>query len=328
MKNISIDIHSLMTQKVYCIAPGETLEKALLIMRDKRFSCIVISEEEKPVGILTERDIVKLMLDHSPPVLPATTIISDVMSSPPITINEHDTLFEALVVSRAEKVRHLPVINPDGRIVGIVTQSDLVKAHFNLYERQREIVEASINERTRELLRANKELKALSMEDALLGIGNRRAMEVDLQHTHASAMRYQFHYSLMLIDIDYFKNYNDHYGHLAGDEVLKKVANHIESIIREADRLYRYGGEEFLILMPETGLKDMALKAEGIVKDVQSLKIPHEKSSFKVLTISIGVGNCCEIEEKANATWSDLVDIADQRLYRAKNKGRCQAVAS
>ena len=138
----------------------------------------------------------------------------------------------------------------------------------------------------------------------------------------------QFHYSVMLIDIDYFKNYNDHYGHLAGDDVLKKVANRIEFIIREADRLYRYGGEEFLLLMPETGLKDTALKAGEIVKDVQSLKIPHEKSSFKVLTISIGIGNCCEIEEKANATWSDLVDIADQRLYKAKDKGRCQAVAS
>ncbi|MBE9536453.1 MAG: GGDEF domain-containing protein [Proteobacteria bacterium] len=328
MKNISTGIQNLMTKKVYCVAPGETLGKALLIMRDKRFSCIVISEEEKPVGILTERDIVKLMADHSPPISPATTIISDVMSSPPVTVNESDTLFEALVVARAEKVRHLPVINPDGRIVGIVTQSDLVKAHFNLYEHQREIVETSIDERTRELIRANKELKALSMEDALLGIGNRRAMEVDLQHTHASATRYQFHYSVMLIDIDYFKNYNDHYGHLAGDDVLKKVANRIEFIIREADRLYRYGGEEFLLLMPETGLKDTALKAGEIVKDVQSLKIPHEKSSFKVLTISIGIGNCCEIEEKANATWSDLVDIADQRLYKAKDKGRCQAVAS
>ena len=151
-----------------------------------------------------------------------------------------------------------------------------------------------------------------------------RAMEVDLKYTHEDALRYQRPYSIALLDVDCFKLYNDHYGHAAGDRALQQVASYLRSMSRNADRLYRYGGEELLLLLPETRLAGAEVLARRLVEGLAECNIPHCKSPFEVVTISGGIG-CEELERgAADKTWQEVAARADQALYRAKGNGRNQ----
>lgn len=134
------------------------------------------------------------------------------MSTQLVTVHENANLFEALVISKSNQIRHLPVINDQGRLVGLVTYTDLVTAHYRVIEAQKEIFERAVAEWTEELMEINKKLQEISLEYPLLRIGNRRAMEIDLEHTHATAYRYQGPYAIILLDVDHFKLYNDYYG--------------------------------------------------------------------------------------------------------------------
>jgi len=296
----------------------------LALMFNNNCSCVVVAENEVPVGIITERDIVRMFTSVRKVDSLLLVNISEVMTSSLVTVNGKDNLFEALVIAKVEGVRHLPVVDSDGKLIGIVTQSDLVNAHFRIYEQQREIIENSINERTEILVKANEELRALSLEDPLLGIGNRRSMEVDLQHTHASAIRYKYSYSVLILDIDYFKAYNDFYGHPAGDNVLKLVSNALKASLREADRLYRYGGEEFLALLPETDASGAKLTAERMIENVKGSNIKHCMSPYQIITIS--AGSCNFNDSATDKSWKDIIKKADTRLYKAKEGGRSRAV--
>jgi diguanylate cyclase (GGDEF)-like protein len=320
---MDIFVKDLMSANVVSIDPETVLVDAIQTMLDHRYSCMVIVQEQFPLGIITERDIVRLMAEFFTNRPKCPILVKDVMSVPVATITEQATLFEALVVSTAQKIRHLPVVDNEGRILGLVTQSDLAKAHFHIFEKQREVIENSITSRTKELQQANEQLKELSMIDALMGIGNRRAMEVDLDHTHALALRYQRTYAVVLFDVDYFKLYNDTAGHPAGDEVLRKISAYLQSCIRKSDRLYRYGGEEILMLLPETHPHGALILAERIVEGLADLKIPHPASSFSVVTMSCGVG--CQIQESAHVSWQDVISLADTALYQAKHSGRNRA---
>ena len=317
-------VKSLMTDSITSVTSGEPLLKALEFMARDRYSCILVTKDEYPTGILTERDIVKLMLQSQSDPDQLTKPVSEFMSSPVITLNQNESLFDALVVSRAESVRHIPVVDDDGVAVGIVTQSDLANAHFHFIEIQSEIIEKSIQAKTRDLQQANEALQALSMEDHLMGIGNRRAMEVDMEHKHAAAVRYNRPYSLVLLDIDFFKLFNDHYGHPAGDDALKLAADFFKANIRKSDRLYRYGGEELLLLLPETPAENALLLASRLVAGLAHLQHPHEKSSHGVLTTSAGVA-CSHTNDKCFDTWEEVFQHADKALYNAKDNGRNRA---
>lgn len=315
-----IHVRDLMSANVVCIPPQTELMVALQSMLDNRYSCMVVVDKELPVGIITERDIVRLMAEFLSNRPFVTVRVVEVMSTPVMTVSESTTLFDALVVSNSQKIRHLPVVNEQGMMTGLVTQSDLAQAHFRIFERQREIIERSVTERTRELQQANDQLLSLSMIDALTGIGNRRAMEVDLEHSHPQALRYKRAYSVALFDVDNFKLYNDYYGHKGGDTALRLIAEHLLSGIRKSDRLYRYGGEEILLLMPETNLQGAMILTERTLAGFAVLNIPHELSPFGHITLSCGVA--CQSEESGSATWAGLVDLADRGLYLSKKNGR------
>ena len=314
-------VKTLMTEGVSCVAPETPLRDVAKKMVDQRYSCIVVKQDNSPIGILTERDLVKILCSKNPRqelLLP----VSNVMSSPVHSLNQNESLFDALVVNRSQKVRHLPVVNDDDELVGIVTQSDLANAHFHVTEMQSKHIEEAVLSKTQILQTINEELQALSMEDHLMGIGNRRAMEVDLDHTHASALRYDQVYSLLLLDVDYFKLYNDSYGHQKGDEALKDVASTMKKQIRASDRLYRYGGEELLLLLPSTDAESADFVAKKLVSSVQDKAIPHRESPIECLTISSGCTSVYKNPQKKYAHWEEVVEVADKALYRAKEGGR------
>jgi diguanylate cyclase (GGDEF)-like protein len=312
-----------MTTAVSSTTANAELSSVIQIMVENHYSCMIVVENDMPIGIITERDIVRLMGQYISQKVQCPMKAIDVMSVPVATVTEETTLFEALVISSAQKIRHLPVVDPTGRLLGLVTQSDLTKVHFMIYEKQREVIEQSVTQRTCELRHANEQLKSLSLVDALTGLGNRRAMDVDLDHTHSQAVRYHRSYSVALFDVDYFKLYNDCYGHKGGDIALRRIAEHLQQSIRTCDRLYRYGGEEILLIMPETTVYGSLILVNRILESLAELRIPHEKSPLGSVTISCGVASQAEANGYEN--WEGLVDLADRGLYSSKNNGRNRA---
>lgn len=319
-----LPIQELMTRELSTVDVSTPLTEVVAAANERRLSCLVVMEGERPVGIITERDLVNTLAEVMGGAEFTQRTAAEIMSQPPITIHERATLFEALVVARSRNIRHLPVVDDAGRFVGLITQSNLVAAHFRLVDRQREALEQTVQERTAELAEANEMLKALSLTDTLLGIGNRRAMEVDLEHTLAEANRYGDPCSLALLDVDYFKRYNDHYGHQAGDEALRILVAYLRQHVRGADRLYRYGGEELLLLMPKADREQATQTVSRLVQGLAREAIPHEGSPLGKLTISAGVAT--QSAGDPNSVRS-LLGCADRNLYQAKADGRNRMIA-
>jgi diguanylate cyclase (GGDEF)-like protein len=181
-----------------------------------------------------------------------------------------------------------------------------------------------LNEQKDELKKLNRELFAMSRRDPLTRLGNRLRLREDLETLGAQAQRYGHSYCAMLCDVDFFKAYNDTYGHLAGDEVLKRVADVISENLRGGDMAYRYGGEEFLIMLPEQSLESAVSIADRLRRAAEALRIPHEKNPPGVVTISLGVAALPAGEPKST---DDLLKEADEALYRAKESGRNRVVS-
>lgn len=172
-----------------------------------------------------------------------------------------------------------------------------------------------------ELAAANAQLALLSNTDGVTGIGNRRRFDERLAIEWARCGRHQMPLSVILIDIDHFKLYNDHYGHLAGDECLRKVAQLLQAMTRRADEVAaRYGGEEFVLLLPDVPLADATVVAQRCMDSLRDAALDHPRSpTAPVLTLSMGIAS---VVPRAGTGSDTLVQAADAALYRAKNGGR------
>lgn len=169
----------------------------------------------------------------------------------------------------------------------------------------------------------NDYLKGLSTLDGLTGIPNRRAFDVRLAQAWSQACREGGTLSLMMIDIDYFKRYNDHFGHVQGDECLRQVAKAIaQSVNRPYDMAARFGGEEFACVLPETTLQGALILAEKIQARIRQLANAHPGSEVSEwVSLSIGVAS---LQPRVDREPSELIALADQQLYQAKHNGRNQ----
>jgi len=164
-------------------------------------------------------------------------------------------------------------------------------------------------------------IKRQAVFDALTGIPNRRSFSERLLSEFNRSLRDRYPLSVIMGDIDYFKLYNDTYGHAEGDECLKRVAKTIEKTLkRPGDFCARYGGEEFIIILPATDRKGAEVIADDIRNNIMALDIPHENSpDYEVVTISLGIGTK---DHGVSITHDELLKMADDALYIAKAKGR------
>jgi diguanylate cyclase (GGDEF)-like protein len=188
-----------------------------------------------------------------------------------------------------------------------------------LQTREREL-ENRVRERTRELEVSNRALATMSITDSLTGIANRRRFDEILAAEWSRARRGKQALTLAMLDVDLFKQYNDNYGHQAGDEALCRVAEALTAHIRRSgDFVARYGGEEFAIIS-QSNAEDQSLEMASMVcRSVEDLALPHETSPFDVLTVSVGVAVITPDEGDAIASF---LKAADTALYRAKQLGR------
>lgn len=188
-------------------------------------------------------------------------------------------------------------------------------------------------EAEQKLAGANQVLQQYAQRDHLTGLYNRRYMDECLLNEINQAVDGGFPLSVCLADIDYFKRYNDNYGHQSGDNCLRAVAKAlVSSRRRPEDNVSRYGGEEFLVILPRTDQADALAEAERLRENITALRLPHVASPTGHLTISIGVATLYACESLPSATplhmiASGLIHRADTALYAAKNRGRNQVVA-
>lgn len=181
-----------------------------------------------------------------------------------------------------------------------------------------------ISERKRgeeKLIALQKELEALSFMDSLTGIANRRKFDAALDLEWTSASRSGQPLSLIMIDVDFFKQYNDHYGHAQGDESLKAIAHTLElAATRPRDIVARFGGEEFMLVLPETDEKSALQVAERCHRLVKKLRIPHAVSQTdKHITVSMGVAT---IKPSPKLAPRYLIEAVDKLMYQSKQNGR------
>ncbi len=316
-----ICVSELMTHGVIHVDKQATLRDVVSIMAEHTISCQMILEDGRPLGIITERDMAGLLLEIANHRASLDCKASQFMSTPVVTVNERDSLYDAILLSNTHNIRHLPVVDELGRAKGVITQSDIAEAHFQVAALQAELIEQCVLEQTSDLEEQNAELRALSFEDALMEIGNRAAMEADLARTHAQALRYGRQYCTALLDIDFFKKYNDHYGHSAGDEVLRTIARILRNCMRSTDRIYRYGGEEILVILADSDVQGAYKFMHRAIKSVAEFGIPHCASPYGVLTGSAGVASAIE-RGQCRPKWQDVVIAADQAMYESKNISR------
>jgi diguanylate cyclase (GGDEF)-like protein/PAS domain S-box-containing protein len=242
------------------------------------------------------------------------------------------TLADLVVQRRTDEISrlypHLPTHHPDGQVcvecwcdmprVGrrrflAIDASPIVNEDGRL-----EAVVQTLRDKTDENA-AKVALEQLATKDGLTGLANRRCFDETLKAEWARALRQQQPLSLLMVDVDNFKAYNDTNGHVGGDECLKRVATAVASEMRVNDLVARYGGEEFAVILPNQALKGAAIVAERVRSRVEKLASPDGRVPGQHVTVSIGAATALVAPDN---TAGQLVATADAALYRAKHMGR------
>jgi diguanylate cyclase (GGDEF)-like protein/PAS domain S-box-containing protein len=233
--------------------------------------------------------------------------------SKPIT---YDEVFFLNGSERFWSTTILPVIDEkEGttKIFGISREFTQLKNIEKELQRVNETLEAQVKERTHELTQALEKLKEASMTDSLTGLFNRTQLDESLKYQIKYCKRYKEEFGLILIDIDYFKDVNDQFGHQVGDTVLIEFANLLKSNTRETDIVARWGGEEFFIICPKSNRDDTNLVAENLQKKIEAFgftKVKHKTASFGVTVF------------RDNDSFNGLIKRVDDALYQSKENGR------
>jgi diguanylate cyclase (GGDEF)-like protein len=207
----------------------------------------------------------------------------------------------------------------------LAAQFNVALSHSDLLAQTRSQSEQLV-QALKELQTANFKLEKLARRDGLTGIANRRYFDLVLNKYWRMAHDDQQFLSIILLDVDYFKLYNDFYGHPAGDKCLINIAKSVQKVLRSTDLLARYGGEEFAIILPNTNPDQAYRVADKIQSVVRNLMIPHANipTGQSIVTVSLGVASQVPRPDRLP---QDLITEADQALYSAKKQGRDQWVS-
>lgn len=311
-----VSLEALLKDEVINIHKAGSGEEALSIMIEKEFSLVLMDVQMPGMDGFEVATLMRGMKKtRNIPIIFVTAISK-----------EQQYIFKGYEVGAIDYI-YKPIDN-------IILKS---KVHVfielfkqkKLYQIQAIELEAKVKELEyvkAELEESNRLLEHLSSHDGLTGILNRRSFDEIIEREWFKCLKNKEVLSLVLIDVDFFKKYNDIYGHIAGDNCLRLVAKTIaKSILRLSDYAARYGGEEFVIILPRTDEEESLKIAEIIRTGVKDLGIEHRGSQLTELTVSLGIAEIHPTNENAI---EDLIHRADKALYRAKSLGRNQSQIS
>ncbi|WP_320442740.1 diguanylate cyclase [Herbaspirillum sp. alder98] len=304
---------------------GEAIRRALLNEKNIDFHFCTNAEEALAVAERTRPTVI--LQDLVMPGADGLTLVRQYRASPvlvdvPIIVlssKEDATVKRDAFTSGANDYM---VKLPD--IIELVAR---IRYHSRSYINvlQRDAAYRALRESQQQLQKSNFELQRLTNTDGLTGIANRRYFDDYLNAEWKRARREKLELSLLLIDVDFFKLYNDNYGHVAGDAVLKRVAQVLDgSVMRPADLSARFGGEEFAMILPRTDIAGAHGIGAKICDLIQAQQLPHARSTASQwLTVSVGAACVVPGDEQ---DVKELIEMADQRLYQAKQQGRNRVV--
>lgn len=306
-RSIGEIIHS---QHLKCAQATDAAIDVIGLMDHMLNDCVMIFDVAEPVGIITTKDVVRLFGEGKDLLLP----VSSYMSSPIETISYDASIKDALDFIQARQFKRLIVEDHEGMIVGQITQGELIS---RIYTRWSELVrhnDARLKEMNRALkVRATK-FEELSVVDHLTGVYNRVKFELELQKEIDRVRRYKSQsFSIIFFDVDHFKKVNDTHGHATGDLVLQKISHCISKQMRITDIFARWGGEEFVAILPSTALEDAITVADKLRASISELVLDEVGH----VTCSFGVG-----EYRTEDTFHSIILRADKAMYQAKANGR------
>ncbi len=280
------------------------------MMDNVLYDCVIVDEDVKPIGIVTTKDIMKILGNNEDLTKP----ISEYMSSPIETIRYDTSIKEALEFIQKKDFKRLIVTNYNDDIIGQITQDELISKVYSKWAENLRDNDIHLREINKLLEARATRYEELSTKDNLTGIYNRSKFEMELRREIERIRRYKTGtFSLVFFDIDFFKKINDTFGHLEGDNALREIAKLVNAHIRTTDTLARWGGEEFVIIMPQTSLSK-AKTATDIIRQIVG------DTSFSVIgniTCSFGISQYKEDDDAQS-----IIHRADQAVYNAKNNGR------
>ncbi len=292
------------------------------ILMDEGYDVLEAEDGQVAMKLFAEHDVAIVLTDIRMPGMSGLELLEMVKSQSPetevIIMTSHASFDTALAAMRNGAYDYLVKPFEDIDIIPPVIHRAATTIRLTL---ENQSLIKKLKENNEELELANESLKELAIKDGLTGLYNIRYFHEMIDIGIANAMRHQDKCALIFTDVDFFKKYNDTYGHPAGDEVLVGLAEVLKSSVRANDLLARYGGEEFIILLPSTDKEGAAYVAEKMRSNVAATAIGPEHAA-RENPVRISVGVACYPEDASDV--AALIKVADNRLYLAKDAGRNQ----
>ncbi len=315
-----IDPHTLMDNyrladflklgsKMKMVSKNTLISELLPDMVEGHLDNVIVVEDMKPVGILTTKDLIVLIKQK----VELDVDISSFMSSPVEYVNKSISIKEALDFIKTRRYKRVVVVDDDEKLVGIVSQKELISLTYSKWATIMKEYQEELSEINTILANKNKEFETMASTDTLTGLYNRYKFSELYLTSYKSMIQRDNSMSLILIDIDKFKSVNDTYGHNVGDKVLVQVGHTLLKTLRNVDIVARWGGEEFVVLLPTANIENAKKIADDLRANVESLEIDVVGG----VTISLGVAL---VEEGSDM--ESVIEKADQALYLAKESGR------
>ncbi|MCK9490849.1 MAG: diguanylate cyclase [Sulfurimonas sp.] len=270
---------------------------------------VVVVEDLIPIGIFTTKDIMRLVKND----IDLDVEIEKHMSSPVQSIKKTFSIREALTFLKERQFKRVIVVDDDGTLSGIISQKELITLTYSKWSSLMKEYQEELRDINKKLQTKNIEYENLASTDALTGLYNRHKFTQLYLSSYASMVQRHNKMSVILIDIDHFKKVNDIFGHNVGDKALVEVSKMLLLVLRGVDIVCRWGGEEFIILLPTADLEGAISIANKIQKSIREVKI----DKVGTITASFGVSEVREGEEM-----QDAINRADKALYIAKKSGR------
>jgi diguanylate cyclase (GGDEF)-like protein len=281
-------------------------------MHGNKISCVVVAENGSPIGVITERDIVRVFFETLGIKDSPLQVAKDVMSTPAFTIPRQTSVSEAMAVACAKQHRHVIVIDDEDQLLGIATQTDLLRNHHRQLERRSE----SLALKTRTLMDMHKKSESMSFEDRDLSIGNRRAMEVVLAHTHRQSKRNQQDYSVVMTCIDHLAGFRMRHGDRRANQLLEELLQQLTLRVRHSDQIYRYDDNIFLTLLLESTLPGALMVAERSKSLLSNIQLESGDDEMDQIEIQLGVASYEGSKENAPKDWLSVIMRAEYSLSR------------
>lgn len=302
---------NLSKQKILIVDDSSENIELLFVMLQDKYDVLFSTSGTKALQLAEQAKPDLVLLDIIMPEMDGYEVISALKQNP--RTQDIPVIFLTAKTAKSDLIKGFELGSVD-----YITKpffEEEIKVRINTHLQNRILI--------KQLELANQKLETLSLSDALTGIGNRRYFDQFLQKIFNINQREKKELSLLMIDVDYFKKYNDHYGHIMGDQCLQAIAKSLDSFAkRGGDLAARYGGEEFSLILSDTDTESAEKCANSYRLSVENLQIPHSASEIsEFVTVSIGV---VTISGNMQTSIEELIRYSDKALYEAKYNGRNQ----